>query len=176
MAKWAKSFDKTRPIHYEGDHEAEVSDVMSYMYLSCESIVEKAKEKDWIKPIILCEYAHAMGNGPGGLADYQRAFREHRRLQGGFIWEWCNHGLLTTDAKTGSTYYGYGGDFSDLRNDGNFIMDGLVNSDHVTPTPGLRQVKKVFQPVSVALKKRKLHIRNQYGATRRSQALIDLLC
>jgi len=88
-----------------------------------------------------------MGNGPGLLEDYQAAFREHERLQGGFIWEWANHGLRKTSNEVDvKQIYAYGGDFGDVPNDGTFVMDGLCYSDH-TPTPGLTELKKVIAPI-----------------------------
>jgi beta-galactosidase len=100
------------------------------------------------KPIVLCEYGHAMGNGPGALRQYQELFEKYPVLQGGFIWEWANHGLATVDPKTGSNFFAYGGDFGEYPHDGSFVMDGLVNSEH-QPTPGLLDFKKVIEPVRV---------------------------
>jgi beta-galactosidase len=154
MYEYAKATDPGRLVHYEGDAHALSADMFSYMYPSVDHLISLAKsegldsEGNFEKPIILCEYAHAMGNGPGGLQEYQAAFREHRRLQGGFIWEWANHGLWkrsnTRDGKGG--FYGYGGDFGEKLHDGTFVMDGLCFSDH-TPTPGLTELNKVFAPV-----------------------------
>ncbi|KAH7305188.1 glycosyl hydrolases family 2, TIM barrel domain-containing protein [Stachybotrys elegans] len=145
MVDYARSIDD-RPIHYEGDIKAETADMYSYMYPDMERLTrlletEGIQDGTSLKPVILCEYAHAMGNGPGGLQDYQDMFRKHERLQGGFIWEWANHGL----AHKGG-FYAYGGDFGDDPNDHTFVMDGLVSSEH-KPTPGLLEVKRVFQPV-----------------------------
>jgi beta-galactosidase len=122
--------------------------MFSYMYPSVDRIVRLATEEgdDFQKPIVLCEYAHAMGNAPGGLEEYMEAFRQHRRLQGGFIWEWANHGLWIEQADGAQGYYGYGGDFGDFPNDGNFVMDGLCFSNH-TPTPGLVELRKAYEPV-----------------------------
>ncbi|KAH6889772.1 glycosyl hydrolases family 2, TIM barrel domain-containing protein [Thelonectria olida] len=148
MHEYGRKFDPGRLIHYEGDAHAETAEMFSYMYPSVKRLIKHAKEsgvdKDgkYEKPIILCEYAHAMGNGPGLLEDYEQAFRDYPRLQGGFIWEWANHGLW----KDADGYYAYGGDFGDFPNDGTFVMDGMVNSKH-EPTPGLVEYKKVIQPV-----------------------------
>lgn len=84
------------------------------------------------------------------LEEYQELFRSHRRLQGGFIWEWANHGLWKPKSSTSEGYYGYGGDFGDTPNDGTFAMDGLCFSDH-TATPGLTELKKVFEPLKVVM-------------------------
>ena len=89
-------------------------------------------------PFILCEYAHAMGNGPGGLAEYQELFERHPRCQGGFVWEWIDHGIRA-DAG-GREYFSYGGDFGEPLHDGNFVADGLVFPDR-TPSPGLLELK-----------------------------------
>jgi len=154
MYRYAKEADPSRLVHYEGDPKAQTADMYSYMYPSVERLVKLAKEEGvnddgtFEKPIVLCEYAHAMGNGPGGLEDYEEAFRSHRRLQGGFIWEWANHGLSTE--QDGKRFYGYGGDFGDYPNDGTFVMDGLCYSTH-KPTPGLTELKKVIQPVRMSL-------------------------
>lgn len=163
MSKWAKARDPSRLIHYEPDWRAESTDMVSHMYTSPEDLVREAESQGshFDKPIILCEYGHAMGNGPGLLEDYQAAFRSHRRLQGGFIWEWANHGLWKEDADTGKKYYAYGGDFGDVPNDGDFVMDGLCFSDH-TPTPGLAQLKKVIAPIRAWLDKADLVVSNEY--------------
>lgn len=159
MYELGKKLDPTRPIHYEGDREGKTADVFSYMYPSLEYLIERATAEgdDFEKPIILCEYAHAMGNGPGALEEYQQNFRDHRRLQGGFIWEWANHGIWQEDMER----YAYGGDFGDEPNDGSFVMDGLCFSDH-TPTPGLVELKKVFEPASCSYKKGILQVTNGY--------------
>lgn len=162
MYEWVKSRDPGRPIHYEGDADALSADMFSYMYPSPERLekLATAEADTYTKPIVLCEYAHAMGNGPGLLEDYQQLFRRHRRLQGGWIWEWANHGLLK--GGEGEKYYAYGGDFDDFPNDGTFVMDGLCYSDH-TPTPGLLEAKKIFSPVRARydISMRKLTISNE---------------
>ncbi|WML23950.1 beta-galactosidase subunit alpha [Neobacillus sp. OS1-33] len=148
MAKRAKEMDPTRLVHYEGDFEAEVTDVYSTMYtwlehkekLTMDQVIEKSA-----KPHILCEYAHAMGNGPGNLKDYQDLFYKYDKLQGGFIWEWFDHGIETV-AEDGSVYYRYGGDFGDDPTNGNFCIDGLIMPDG-TPSPALSEYKKVIEPV-----------------------------
>ena len=148
MYDWIKSYDKTRPVHYEGDFEAKTVNLFSKMYPPVSQIVEFAtKEEKWEKPLILCEFAHAMGNGPGAIQEYVDAFYKYPRLQGGFAWEWANHGLETKSAD-GERLYAYGSDFGDVPSDGNFVMDGLLFSDH-TPTPGLIEYKKAIEPVQV---------------------------
>ena len=162
MYHWAKARDPTRLIHYEPDGEAKTVDIISHMYTSPEDLIKEAgREGDnFVKPIILCEYGHAMGNGPGLLEDYQHAFRNHRRLQGGFIWEWANHGLWKDDGR-GKGYFAYGGDFGDVPNDGTFVMDGLCFSTH-DPTPGLKEVKKVFAPIRAYVDWDDLVVTNEY--------------
>ncbi|KAI1293183.1 beta-galactosidase [Xylaria venustula] len=148
MYHWIKSYDDSRPVHYEADIYAETVDLYSRMYPPVEEIVEFANDKTKSKPLILCEYIHAMGNGPGNIKEYVDAFYKYDTLQGGFVWEWANHGLLTKDKETGDEFYAYGGDFGDVPNDSNFIMDGVLFSDH-TPTPGLTEYKKALEPVKV---------------------------
>ncbi|KAG4437671.1 hypothetical protein IFR05_006833 [Cadophora sp. M221] len=162
MHDWVKEIDPTRPVHYEGDVKALSADMFSYMYLPVNELIDRALDEgdDFKKPIILCEYAHAMGNGPGGLREYQDAFNKYRRLQGGFIWEWANHGL-TKRLEDGTSFYAYGGDFGDTPNDGNFVMDGVCTSDH-KPGPGLVELKKVFEPVDVAKEGDELVLTNRY--------------
>jgi beta-galactosidase len=101
-----------------------------------------------------------MGTGPGALQEYQDAFRAHRRLQGGFIWEWADHGILTkTD--DGTPFFAYGGDFGDYPNDGNFVMDGLCDSEH-NPRSALVEAKKVFAPVSIRREGELILVTNHY--------------
>jgi beta-galactosidase len=118
------------------------------MYPKVSDIIAFAnKDSSFDKPLILCEFVHAMGNGPGAIKEYIDAFYRYPRLQGGFAWEWANHGLKTK-ASSGEEYYAYGGDFGDVPNDGNFVMDGLTLSDH-TATPGLIEYKKAIEPVQI---------------------------
>ncbi|MGA2975686.1 MAG: glycoside hydrolase family 2 TIM barrel-domain containing protein [Spirochaetia bacterium] len=157
MARDVRRRDPTRPLHYEGDRQAEVSDVVSQMYTPVDLVraagagqpVDNAGKAITAtdKPFILCEYGHAMGNGPGGLTEYWEAFRSSRRLHGGFVWEWLDHGIRAL-GREGKQRFAYGGDFGDEPNDGNFVIDGLVFSDR-TPSPGLLELKKVTQPVLV---------------------------
>ena len=175
MAAYARSRDVTRPIHYERDTAAETTDVVSRMYSAsyrgknpdgtlADSCVEIAKKFcRGKKPFILCEYAHAMGNGPGGLEDYWQIFFKHKEMQGGFIWEFCDHGIRTQD-EHGHEYFGYGGDFGDEPNSGNFVADGLVFPDK-TPSPGMIEAKKVYAPVRCSakdLKKGFVTVANHY--------------
>lgn len=152
-----REIDPSRPIHYEGDWDAKTVDVYSRMYMSVDDCISfvtgtldsEPGSKDPSKPLILCEYVHAMGNGPGNIKEYVDAFYKYPRFQGGWVWEWANHGLVAKNEE-GEEYYAYGGDFGDVPNDGNFVMDGLCFSDH-TPTPGLVEYKKAIEPVQVEL-------------------------
>jgi beta-galactosidase len=160
MASWIRERDSARPIHYEGDPACPDVDVYSRMYAdhaeteligrrgepALEDPESDRRRRDM--PFLLCEYAHAMGNGPGGLTEYQRIFETYERCQGGFVWEWIDHGLRRT-AEDGTAYYAYGGDFGEEVHDGNFVCDGLVFPDR-TPSPGLVEYKKVIEPVRLA--------------------------
>ncbi|KAK4698100.1 beta-galactosidase, partial [Lecanoromycetidae sp. Uapishka_2] len=153
MYQWAKSFDSTRLVHYEGDRSYVASDICSSMYNSIDDIIDLAtrdEQKYKEKPVVLQEYGHAMGNGPGALKEYQDTFYKYKRLQGGFIWEWANHGLLKElDDGSGRSFCAYGGDFGDEPNDKNFVCDGLCTSEHL-PGPGLVELKKIYEPIKNA--------------------------
>ncbi|KAI0851162.1 glycoside hydrolase family 2 protein [Daldinia vernicosa] len=157
-----KKIDKTRLIHYEGDQEARTADIFSRMYTSVDEMTKYAEEKDWKKPFVMCEFAHAMGNGPGAVHEYIEAFYKYPRLMGGFVWEWANHGLLT-ETEDGEKFFGYGGDFQpDEPHDGNFVMDGLCDSLH-NPGPGLDEYSKAIEPVQVvAVRGNEVTIVNRY--------------
>lgn len=175
MAQWVKNRDDTRLIHYEGACWVEeygtvdnsVLDVISNMYPSIETIENIILKRKDSRPIILCEYCHAMGNGPGDLKDYWELFYRETRIAGGFVWEWCDHAVRakTTD---GIEYYAYGGDLNDMPNDGNFCVDGLVYPDR-TPHTGLLELKNVIAPIrteAVDLKKGQIKITNLYDFTK----------
>lgn len=163
-AQAVREMDSTRLIHYEGDFEAEVTDVYSTMYTRLKPLEEIADDlkKGAGKPHVHCEYAHAMGNGPGGLLAYQKLYRSKKRLQGGFIWEWYDHGIYTEE--NGEVFYRYGGDFGDFPNNGNFCIDGVLMPDR-TPSPGLLEYKQVIAPVEIAAmpgSKRRICLKNYY--------------
>lgn len=161
MAQWCREADPTRLIHYEEDREAEVCDVVSTMYSSVEKMEGFGQLADHPKPHILCEFAHAMGNGPGGLRPYFDTFDKYDRLQGGFVWEWIDHGLSWKTAD-GKADYAYGGDFGDVPNNSNFVIDGLVRPDR-TPSPGLLEYKKIIEPVRVEyISRNKVNVINRY--------------
>lgn len=141
---WIKQRDVTRPVQYERAEGGRNTDIFCPMYHRIPGILGYVMEiKD--KPLILCEYAHAMGNSTGNLVDYWDAIESHDQLQGGFIWDWVDQGLAKyTD--DGEKYWAYGGDFGpgDVPSDGTFCLNGLVFPDR-TPHPGLKEVKKVYQ-------------------------------
>ncbi len=162
-AQAAKAYDNTRLIHYEEDREALVADMFGSMYTRHHQLDLLGADTSKIKPHIICEYAHAMGNGPGGLKEYWEVFEKHERLQGGYVWEWIDHGLKAVDEK-GNVFYKYGGDFGDQPNSGAFCCDGLLRADRV-PTPAIAQLKKVLEPVvvdKVDVNSRTVYIRNRY--------------
>ncbi|GIO34786.1 MULTISPECIES: beta-galactosidase subunit alpha [Paenibacillus] len=161
MSAWCKEHDPTRLVHYEEDREAEVCDVVSTMYSSVEKMEGFGQMEDHPKPHVLCEFAHAMGNGPGGLRAYFDVFDKYRRLQGGFVWEWIDHGLSRKTAD-GKADYAYGGDYGDVPNNGNFVIDGLIRPDR-TPSPGLIEYKKIIEPVRVdMIEGGRIRITNRY--------------
>lgn len=146
MTRACKALDSTRLVHYEEDRDAEVVDIISTMYTRV-PLMNEFGEYPHPKPRIICEYAHAMGNGPGGLSEYQNVFERHDCIQGHYVWEWCDHGVQATD-DNGVVYYKFGGDYGDYPNNYNFCLDGLIYSDQ-TPGPGLREYKQVIAPVKV---------------------------
>ena len=158
-SRWAKEADPTRPVHYERDRTYAYSDFFSLMYTPHDRLDEIGRgirrpddpETDGPtdKPVILCEYAHAMGAGPGGLSQYEELFDRYPRLQGGFVWEWCDH-TLTQRTRDGMAYQAYGGDFGELVHDGAFAADGLVSATRV-PRPALADVAAAFRPVRVTV-------------------------
>lgn len=170
MAKWTRNRDNTRLVHYEGaaakyngHPDTECLDMNSRMYASVEEIGDYAINEENKKPLFLCEYSHAMGNGPGDLKDYWDVIYKHPKLMGGCVWEWCDHGIKTK-APNGQEFYAYGGDFGDKPNDGNFCIDGLVYPDRI-PHTGLLELKKVIAPVRLEaedLKKGTIKITNLY--------------
>ncbi len=156
---WTKMRDTERFVHYEStfhaaDPKAEIAsqpectDVVSRMYAPvewCKGYLEYAEEIGYDKPLVQCEYSHAMGNGPGDLKDYWDLIYSNDRFMGGFVWEWFNHGLYAGKAENGKPKYLYGGDFKEAYHDGNFCCDGLVFPD-LKPTPGLKEYKNVIKP------------------------------
>jgi beta-galactosidase len=168
-AGWLRSYDPTRPIQYEGAIKFDwtagrtASDIICPMYASIEEITAHARSGRQDRPLILCEYSHAMGNSNGTLADYWRAIESTPGLQGGFVWEWWDHGILQrtadgrpagpagagaySDGVTAPGYrWAYGGDFGDRPNDGNFCADGLVFPDR-TPKPAMFEHREIAAPV-----------------------------
>jgi beta-galactosidase len=141
---YLKSVDKTRPVQYEQAGRDYNTDIQVPMYMRIPAMVQYA-ESDPQRPLIQCEYAHAMGNSVGNLQDYWDVIEKYDALQGGFIWDWVDQGLLTTNEQ-GEEFWAYGGDFGpdDVPSDGNFCNNGLVDPDR-SPKPHLQEVKKVYQ-------------------------------
>lgn len=161
MYQWLKRQDPSRPVQYEGGGaNTAATDIICPMYARVDQdqafpAVPKWNLKKWIglpgetRPLILCEYAHAMGNSLGGFAHYWQAFRSHPRLQGGFVWDWVDQGLSRRDAE-GQHWWAYGGDFGDSPNDRQFCLNGLVFPDR-SPHPALAEAKKAQQCVHFEL-------------------------
>jgi len=182
MAEWAKARDCSRLIHYEGATgwgknglDTSCVDVYSRMYPPIADMEELVlKDEAEKRPYILCEYCHAMGNGPGDLKDYWDLMYKYDRFSGGFVWEWTDHTVKTKTAD-GIEYHAYGGDFGDKPNDGNFCMDGLVYPDRI-PHTGLLELKNVIAPVrteAMNLKQGELKITNLYYFIDLSQLVLN---
>ena len=202
MYRWTRKTDPTRPIHYEGDLAGESSDVYSLMYAPVDIARHagmgkpEAKRLHWryrpnrpgclSMPVLWCEYAHAMGNGPGALKEYWDMFFKYPRLAGGFVWDWLDQGIRKKKTAPGrpcsdhpnprpalngktpplakDELWAYGGDFNDEPNDRSFLINGLVFPDG-TPSPGLIEHKTVIQPVETTaadLRAGKIRVRNRY--------------
>ena len=152
---WTKQFDPRRLTHYESaqyrsskkKYDYSNIDLYSVMYPSLDQIrAYLAGNPD--KPFLMCEYAHAMGNGPGDLEDYFQLIERSPVLCGGFVWEWCDHAIYKGQAENGRAMYFYGGDHGEYPHDGNFCLDGLVYPDRV-PHTGLLEYWNVYRPVRI---------------------------
>ena len=166
MVELTRALDPTRPIHYEGDYPCEAVDIYSRMYPSvqeCEDICsgKGPQRSQWMRnldvplerynsrPFMLCEYVHAMGNGPGCVKEYWDVIWKYPKFAGAFVWEWIDHGIAATD-DDGHEFFAYGGDFGERPNDGSFVCDGLILPDR-TPSPGILELKQAMQPFAVEL-------------------------
>jgi len=144
--RWVRQRDPTRPVQYEPAGKAAYSDIFCPMYAPIDKLLDHAATNP-ARPAIMIEYAHAMGNSVGNLADYWKAIDSHASLQGGFIWDWVDQSLAFTDEE-GRRYWAYGHDYHpDLPTDGNFLNNGLVDPDR-NPHPHLHEVRKVYQPLT----------------------------
>lgn len=145
--KWIKERDNTRLVQFEQAGQEDNTDIVSPMYAGMNSMNEYAKKDNPGRPFILCEYSHAMGNSNGNFKEYWDLIRSSKQMQGGFIWDWVDQGLLTKN-DVGEEFWAYGGDFNakQYTHDENFCLNGLVNPDR-TPHPGLMEVKKVYQNI-----------------------------
>ncbi len=180
MARWIRDYDPSRPLHYEGatgvasNDKPDVlakragwgsyaSDVVCPMYHSLGALEAFGKTRLDPRPLILCEYSHAMGNSCGAIGDYWKMFRKYPNLQGGYIWDWVDQGLLKHDDK-GRPFWAYGGDYGDRPNDNDFCCNGMIQPDR-TPKPQMWDFKKCVQPLeftadAASLKKGRITVRN----------------
>jgi beta-galactosidase len=166
LAGWIRRADPSRPLHYEGavfhdgwvDGGLAATDIVCPMYAPIDAIRRYGESGEGTRPLILCEYSHAMGNSNGSLADYWDVITSTPGLQGGFLWEWKDHGLRQT--VDGVPRLAYGGQFGEQPNDGNFVADGLVSSD-LEPHPAMAEVAWVYRPVTVTLHRGKLRVTNR---------------
>lgn len=149
--EWFKKTDPTRPVHYERAGLSDYTDIFCPMYYPTDEAVKYARRTDITKPLIQCEYQHAMGNSNGNFRDYWEDIMAYPALQGGFIWDWVDQGLTAYDEQ-GRKYWAYGGDLGGHRwnHDENFCINGVVNPDR-TPHPAIHEVKKAYQPIGFKL-------------------------
>ena len=165
--QWIKNRDRSRPVHYERALGGPNTDIYCPMYASIEHIENYAKQKQ-DKPLIMCEYTHAMGNSNGNLQDYWDVIEKYDQLQGACVWDWVDQSFLKFD-ENGDIFYAYGGDYGPpgTPSDGNFCCNGLVSADR-TPHPALAEIKKVYQYVKckpIDPLTGKFHIFNNYDFT-----------
>ncbi|MDO7172346.1 glycoside hydrolase family 2 TIM barrel-domain containing protein [Mariniflexile sp. AS56] len=165
--KWLKDNDTTRPTQYEGATNYANTDIQAPMYWTIDKMIQYA-ENNPTRPLIQCEYVHAMGNSTGNLQKYWDVIEKYDIMQGGFIWDWVDQGILTKNEE-GEAYWAYGGDLGGhvYRHDVNFCLNGVVNPDR-TAHPALFEVKKVYQYIKFKasnLKKGEIDIKNIYDFT-----------
>jgi beta-galactosidase/beta-glucuronidase len=179
LSGWVHGYDPTRPVHYEGTihtRERKISrsvDIISIMYPSLEMLIQLAEDPEEDRPIIMCEYAHSMGNSTGNLKEYWEIIRKYKRICGGFVWDWVDQGLKRV-TEDGQEWWAYGGDFGDEPNDGNFCINGLVWPDR-KPHPAMWECKKIQQPVeaeAVDVSNGIIRILNRYDFT--DLSIIDI--
>jgi beta-galactosidase/beta-glucuronidase len=157
MAGWMHDYDPTRLVHYEGatgwgglytgPEDAPYVDVVSVMYPTLERLDQLAQIPGETRPLVMCEYAHAMGNSCGNLREYWEVIEKYARFQGGFIWDWADQGIRQV-TPGGEEWFAYGGDFGDDPNNGPFCLNGVVFPDQRIQ-PAMWECKKVQQPVKV---------------------------
>lgn len=166
MGDYVRQRDPSRLLHFESsgllpDKGVQKTDVYSRMYPPYEEVERVARSRKDPRPVFLCEYAHAMGVGPGGLQEYWDLFYRYPALIGGCVWEWCDHAVLKTD-EDGTEYYAYGGDSGEYPHDSNFCVDGLCYPDR-TPHTGLLNLKYVYQFILFEqLSSHKIRIKNMH--------------
>ena len=161
MIEWLRTMDSERLVHAEDASRSEIldtTDVYSLMYPPIETIEEYAKDENRKQPFFMCEYAHAMGNGPGDAKDYWDVIYKYPKLIGGCIWEWIDHTFVEDGVQK------YGGDFGELNHDGNFCSDGLIFSDKSFKA-GTLNAKAAYQYIKAELSGNKLKITNLYDFT-----------
>lgn len=166
FAGWIREKDPSRALHYEGGGARTSStDMVCPMYMRVWDTVKIANDPTETRPLILCEYSHAMGNSNGNICEYWEAIDSTFGLQGGFIWDWVDQGLLKAGVD-GKKHWAYGGDFGDTPNDLNFCLNGLMWPDR-TAHPALHEVKFVYQPIKISLNDDLLKIKNTnfFGTT-----------
>ena len=162
MIHWTKERDDSRLVHCEdasrkGDNRN--ADVHSRMYLSLKELEACMNDDELKRPVFLCEYSHAMGNGPGDVCDYVELFDRYPKAIGGCVWEWADHVVVKDGVQK------YGGDFEgELTHDGNFCCDGMVFADR-TLKAGSYEVKAAYQPIKTKYEDGKLSVYNRYDFT-----------
>ena len=164
-SSWIKKRDPSRPVQYERAETRPHTDIVCPMYRTIHDLQQYLEKGLDGRPLIMCEYAHAMGNSVGNLQDYWDFFDQHEELQGGFIWDWVDQGLLKK-TEEGEEFWAYGGDFGPpgTPSDGNFCINGLVLPDRKVH-PHIWEVKKVYQPVKARpldLKAGQIEIQNRH--------------
>ncbi len=174
MSAWIHDYDTTRLVHYEGAQgkvrDPLYVDMFSRMYPTPDELKALATDAADNRPVVMCEFAHAMGNSVGNFKEYWDIIRTQPRCIGGFIWDWVDQGLLETDTQ-GVKYWAYGGDYGDKPNDLNFCCNGVIGPDQ-TPKPAMWEIKYIYQPVVISpvnLEKNYISIFNRYNFTNLDQ-------
>ncbi|MBR7140726.1 MAG: hypothetical protein IKD03_01160, partial [Clostridia bacterium] len=166
-SEWIKSYDTSRPVHYEHARYVDKSvnngddyyntkvDVVSNMYPTIEWIKETLSDPRETRPLILCEYCHAMGNSPGDFKDYWDEIDGNIRFIGAYVWEWADHGVILE-----KDHQLYGGDYGETLHDGNFCMDGIITADRRLTQKSM-EMKKAYEPLSFSLENGTLTLRSK---------------